>query len=457
MAALDGALAGPRFDSSCMPFELGSCAMAPAGSWDVVIHTCVRDEQHILSEWAVHHLLLGVDRIFIYDDQSSPSVEETLSELSKEMRRQITVFRIDFDYYDAEALRSSPYYVAELVGCPTKQRYFMNHFLLTHKDSATWCMFCDADEFVCLRGFDSLPAYLRQAAADVDRVNVRWVCYGSSYLIEAPGDSLIMDAFLYHSRSYHAQVKTIARLSTVARATDAHFVSAAPTERTLSFGQEDALGTHPIHINHYVKPGVRMLLRRKLTRPEVGRARGELYDARGIFNLMFSGNECAELIDTTSAYAKQVATALGRRRSVPTPFREDSLPFFPEAIVSRGSVYRYNDPKLEVTYDLLREFLDDPKLALAPWSTPELELPADFDVAAYRRYNPDLADMDNLNAVKHYIHWGRSEGRVYSIDVPEDFDVATYKALHSDLAAMDDITAAVHYFQAGRAEGRSYL
>ena len=34
----------------------------------LVIQTMLKDEEHILNEWIVYHILLGIEHIFIYDD-----------------------------------------------------------------------------------------------------------------------------------------------------------------------------------------------------------------------------------------------------------------------------------------------------------------------------------------------------------------------------------------------------
>ena len=42
---------------------------------NVCLFTNARDEKHI-REWAAHHLLIGFDRIFIFDHKSKTSLKE---------------------------------------------------------------------------------------------------------------------------------------------------------------------------------------------------------------------------------------------------------------------------------------------------------------------------------------------------------------------------------------------
>ena len=46
------------------------------------IGVCIRakDEQKIICDWVRHYLNLGFDKIFIYDNMSKPSIENTLKE-----------------------------------------------------------------------------------------------------------------------------------------------------------------------------------------------------------------------------------------------------------------------------------------------------------------------------------------------------------------------------------------
>ena len=51
-----------------------------------------------LNEWIVHHILLGVDHVYIYDDHSDPNISDIVSELPEEFKSKITIYRLDSHY-----------------------------------------------------------------------------------------------------------------------------------------------------------------------------------------------------------------------------------------------------------------------------------------------------------------------------------------------------------------------
>jgi hypothetical protein len=86
----------------------------------------------------------------------------------------------------------------------------------------------------------------------------------------------------------------------------------------------------------------------------------------------------------------------------------------------------------------------------------KLELPSNFSVEGYRKYNNDLESLTDKELQKHYYLFGKKEGRIYSLDLPSDFCVKNYKRYNPDLVKMPDIFAEKHYCTAGSKEGRIY-
>src|SRR5271169_1905213 len=95
-----------------------------------------------------------------------------------------------------------------------------------------------------------------------------------------------------------------------------------------------------------------------------------------------------------------------------------------------------------------------------------------FDSEFYRESYPDLQRFATpAELYKHYISHGRSEGRwpnrkamISDLEdkygrLPEDFDPRKYVSLHPDLkrAHFTDREAVEHYLHYGREEGRAYL
>ena len=84
------------------------------------------------------------------------------------------------------------------------------------------------------------------------------------------------------------------------------------------------------------------------------------------------------------------------------------------------------------------------------------ELPNNFDVTIYKKLNKDLQNMNDDEAMLHYLIYGINEKRVYVYKIPDDFDVKKYKELNIDLQNMNDDEAVSHYLKYGIVERRSY-
>ena len=97
------------------------------------------------------------------------------------------------------------------------------------------------------------------------------------------------------------------------------------------------------------------------------------------------------------------------------------------------------------------------------------EAETDLDTGFYVLYYPDLKDLTPSQARRHYMRYGRSEGRFASPTAfmsdltdrfgpaPADFDADTYRALNEDLVLhTHDWQLTEHYIRFGQAEGRKY-
>ena len=100
-------------------------------------------------------------------------------------------------------------------------------------------------------------------------------------------------------------------------------------------------------------------------------------------------------------------------------------------------------------------------------------LPDDFDVEVYKNLNKDLKNMSNIDAINHYINFGKKEERIYiksndkKIKISKnntkyynepvlDFDSKIYKELNKDLQYLTDGEAIYHYLTYGINEKREY-
>lgn len=91
-----------------------------------------KDEDLYLEEWMNHHMSLGFEHIYIYDNGSKTPIREFVQEhFDETIKDKITV--IDFSE-EKENIQSDCY----------------NDFLKNHKSETRWCAFIDTDEFITL-------------------------------------------------------------------------------------------------------------------------------------------------------------------------------------------------------------------------------------------------------------------------------------------------------------------
>ena len=85
-------------------------------------------------------------------------------------------------------------------------------------------------------------------------------------------------------------------------------------------------------------------------------------------------------------------------------------------------------------------------------------LPKDFNIEYYKKLNNDLQNLSNIEAIEHYINYGKKELRKYKFeyDLPKDFNPIEYKILNDDLKFLNDIEASHHYLIYGIEEKRKY-
>ena len=83
--------------------------------YNLIIQAIAKDEDHIINEWIVHHILLGVEHIYLYDDFSKIPITEAIKNLPSWILDKVTVYRLEEnDNYYNEAFLNSKYYDKKL-------------------------------------------------------------------------------------------------------------------------------------------------------------------------------------------------------------------------------------------------------------------------------------------------------------------------------------------------------
>jgi hypothetical protein len=157
-----------------------------------MFHICAiaKNEGLYLAEWLEYHLMIGVDRIIVYNNGSEDDTRE-LCTLYPEV---------------------------ELVNWPTRvdqQKRAYQDYLRRYRDGVDWVAFIDIDEFICYRGTSSLEEYLRAVPPHCAGLELPWVSFDSCDHKKRPAGLVVENYTRAHSVAPQQNVKSICRPAAV--------------------------------------------------------------------------------------------------------------------------------------------------------------------------------------------------------------------------------------------------
>lgn len=137
-----------------------------------------KDEGPYFKEWIEWHRKMGVEKFYIYDNESTDSTKEVL-------KPYIEAGIVDYIYFPGYRRQLAAY-----DDCLEKHRY-----------EAQWIAFIDLDEFIVPIKYQSIPEFLK-CFEDFPAVEINWLVYGSGGAMKKePGD--VMTRFRCHSLPGH--------------------------------------------------------------------------------------------------------------------------------------------------------------------------------------------------------------------------------------------------------------
>ena len=416
--------------------------------YNLVIHTIAKDEEHIINEWILHNIFIGVEHIFIYDDNSKIPILETIQILPEYIKEKVTIFRLDDcdDFYNIDIFRTSKYYDEVIYNNFTdvKQLYFQNYFLNNYKEVSELCFFCDIDEFIYLKNDNNILSCL-DIYNEYDIIYIPWLVYGSSFYIEQPVGS-IMRNFRYHDFKYFVLGKSICKMKNIDKIISPHELS--NNKKIYKFDYNTKLHELPIHINHYQINSVKTYFKRKL-RNEVGWSHGKSRDVSEIYRFIINFND--NYSNIMDKYISRIDNMLYiSKHNENHDENHDKNNFLSYLIMNNNYINSFN------SIEELKLILDN-KSDLRYVSL-DIDFPENFNINAYKDLNNDLYDLSVNDLYLHYLNFGRFENRKYSYKnyLPDDFDANIYKLLHEDLKKFSNKDAINHYIQYGKSENRIY-
>lgn len=200
----------------------------------LAICTRVKNEGRFLPEFVAHHVLLGFEHVYLYDNNSTDEPEKVLAPFLE--RQLVTIVRWP-----------------EVPAAPSCYR----HFFETFEGSAEWVGFFDADEFLVEREEGALSALLTKfARKPAIGINSRW--YGSSGHLTIPR-GLVLQAFRHCDSGLDDHVKVLLRPPTALSYFNSHnFIyrrrqlAVDVTGKPILGGLAPATTAHAVELNHYL-------------------------------------------------------------------------------------------------------------------------------------------------------------------------------------------------------------
>lgn len=171
----------------------------------MAICAILKNESINILEWIAYHHALGVEKFYLYDNNSTDNVRELLSHL------------IDIGLVD-------------LINWPINpgQLEAYDDFADRHRYNWTWTAFIDLDEFINPFGHDSIVDWIR-GMEGASAIALQWMNYGPNQH-DLPPEGLLIDNYttrLMDEHAMHGHVKTIVRTADYIRAQGPHSMHVA--------------------------------------------------------------------------------------------------------------------------------------------------------------------------------------------------------------------------------------
>jgi hypothetical protein len=223
----------------------------------VALFANARDEKNI-KEWAAHHLLIGFDKIIIFDHKSIVPLKDVFCNFDNRIKI------IDAKHYERN-VKITLMNVAAKIAKNLK---------------VDWFIYLDADEFLILNDqFIGVKHFLNHYN-NAHSLGVNWLYFGSNNHIKDP-EGLILENYTKSETNIDQHVKSFVRPYEVVKATNPHYYVIKNPNRM--FGMNKRLtkpfefnsininySNHsivPAYIAHYLYQSEETYIRRKVNLP----------------------------------------------------------------------------------------------------------------------------------------------------------------------------------------------
>ena len=187
-----------------------------------ILFTNARDEPNI-AEWVAHHLLIGFDKVIVFDHLSKKSVESTIG---TNFNGRLNVIKVG--------------------GVGNIKLELMQKAVNIASDSNySWMLYLDADEFLNLNKFTNIKPYL-DMFKQADAIGINWLMFGTSGYIKQP-KGLITENFIRCELRLDKHVKSFVRPSSAVKVVNPHYYIISNSCRYYS-GNGTRMGMRPFNV-----------------------------------------------------------------------------------------------------------------------------------------------------------------------------------------------------------------
>lgn len=193
-----------------------------------------KNEAPYLPEWIEYHKMIGIEKFYIYDNESTDNTKEIL-------KSYIDDGTVEYTYWKGKA----------------QQQIAYKDSIKKHKYKTKWMAFVDIDEFIVPISKENIPEIIKELNPKVG-LSIHWLIYGDNGH-KTKTDGLVIERFTKHSKKdFHRNrlVKSIVnpRLVFKMRAHNGEFIG--NTLETDENGKKIAgnskhISHNKIRINHY--------------------------------------------------------------------------------------------------------------------------------------------------------------------------------------------------------------
>jgi hypothetical protein len=220
----------------------------------VCLFTNARDEKHI-REWAAHHLLIGFDKIIIFDHKSKTPLKKVFENFDK----RVKIINVSYLNNGIKLILMD------------KAADIANYLKMD------WMIYLDADEFIILNKYKDIKQFLT-FYNHADSLGVNWLFFGSNYLKKDP-DGLIIENYTKSDLFLNDHLKSFVRPSKIISAGNPHFYYIKDNTRYFGINNVSIKNTYysnnyrveysktPIYIAHYLNQSEETFTKRKINLP----------------------------------------------------------------------------------------------------------------------------------------------------------------------------------------------